>query len=78
MLRRKALLAGLPTTDAFAMGHGSLSAIGPRAAAIRMVAAAEYFKAAGELPSWARNELESWDSSDAGDVQNPFPGLPGT
>jgi hypothetical protein len=36
----------------------------PRAAAIRMIAAAEYFKAAGELPSWARAELDSWDSSD--------------
>jgi hypothetical protein len=36
-----------------------------RAAAMRMVAAAEYFKAAGHLPSWAQAELASWGSSDA-------------
>jgi len=33
-----------------------------RAAALRMVAAAEYFKAAGALPPWARTELESWSA----------------
>jgi hypothetical protein len=32
---------------------------------MRMVAAAEYFKAAGHLPSWAQAELASWGSSDA-------------
>lgn len=41
--------------------------------ALRMVAAAEYFKKAGELPSWARAELDSWDDAPGsfsdGDVQ---------
>ena len=32
-----------------------------RAMAVRMVAAAEYFKVAGEIPSWARAEVNSWD-----------------
>lgn len=32
-----------------------------RRAAVRMVAAAEYFKAAGDLPPWARAELDSWN-----------------
>jgi hypothetical protein len=77
MLRRAAVLGGTAMTDAFDMSHGP-SPIAPRAAAIRMVAAAEYFKAAGELPSWARNELESWGGPDAVDVQNRFPGLPRT
>ena len=38
-----------------------------RRAAVRMVAAAEYFKASGDLPPWARAELDSWnDGADAG------------
>lgn len=37
-----------------------------RRAAVRMVAAAEYFKASGDLPPWARAELDSWnDDADA-------------
>ncbi|MFP5361153.1 MAG: hypothetical protein ACLGI5_00310 [Thermoleophilia bacterium] len=30
-----------------------------RKAAVRMVAAAEYFKSAGDLPPWARAELDA-------------------
>jgi hypothetical protein len=32
-----------------------------RDAAVRMVAATEYFKSTGELPTWAQTELDSWD-----------------
>lgn len=38
-----------------------------RKAAVRMVAAAEHFKASGDLPPWARAELDSWkDEADTG------------
>ena len=30
-----------------------------------MVVAAEFFKSAGAIPSWARAELESWHDRDA-------------
>jgi hypothetical protein len=33
--------------------------------AARSVVAAEYFKVAGQLPAWARAELDSWRCSDA-------------
>lgn len=46
------------------MSHNVNAITEPRAAAIRIVAATEYFKSAGELPSWARSELQSWNSSD--------------
>lgn len=29
----------------------------------RMIAATEYFKTSGQLPPWARAELESWGGS---------------
>jgi hypothetical protein len=48
------------------MSHNNASsAVELRAAALRMIAATEYFKAAGDLPSWARADLESWNRSDA-------------
>lgn len=47
------------------MSHNPTSTSEMRAAAIRMIAATEYFKAAGELPSWARAELEAWNGCDA-------------
>lgn len=47
-------------TDATEISANPTAAIEPRAAVIRMVAAAEYFKSAGELPSWACGELQSW------------------
>jgi len=65
-------------TDFSNMSHSSSSSMDPRAAAIRMVAAAEYFKSAGELPSWARTELESWSRSDARDVGRRSPDMPAT
>ena len=43
----------------------------PEARALRMVAAAEYFKAVGELPSWARAELESWNSPAEANRERP-------
>lgn len=36
-----------------------------RKAAVRMVAAAEYFKSAGDLPPWARAELDAWSDAAA-------------
>lgn len=36
-----------------------------RTAAVRMIAAAEYFKSAGDLPTWARAELDSWSEQAA-------------
>lgn len=44
-----------------------------RAMAVRMVAAAEYFKVAGEIPSWARAELNSWDDGAVGAATQPPP-----
>jgi hypothetical protein len=41
------------------------SAVELRAAAMRMIAATEHFKASGDLPTWARADLESWNRSDA-------------
>lgn len=38
-----------------------------------MVAAAEYFKSAGDLPPWARTELESWSAPRS----RPTDGRPG-
>lgn len=42
-----------------------------RKAAVRMVAAAEYFKAAGDLPPWAHAELQAWDDDDAAAPTRP-------
>jgi hypothetical protein len=36
-----------------------------RVAAKRMIAATEYFKASGDLPSWARADLDAWNRSAA-------------
>ncbi len=47
------------------MSHEVSAASDHRTAAVRMVAAAEYFKATGEIPAWARAELHSWDAPDA-------------
>jgi hypothetical protein len=50
-----------------------------RAAALRMVAAAEYFKSAGDLPPWARSELESWTeppTDDSGERPSAPPSPP--
>jgi hypothetical protein len=55
------------------MSDNPTAPIGLRAAAIRMVAAAEYFKASGELPPWARAELESWNSPAAVNLERRSP-----
>ena len=57
-----------------AMGRDSATTLEFRRAALRMVAAAEYFKAAGDLPPWARAELDSWD--DDADDGNAGPRRP--
>lgn len=49
--------------DAVGMSQHATPAEEFRDAAMRMVAAAEHFKAEGELPPWARTELDSWDAS---------------
>jgi len=53
--------------DPLVMSHDRPSPFPLRDAAIRAIAAAEYFKAAGHLPAWAREELETWSIPGAAD-----------
>jgi hypothetical protein len=51
-------------TDALVMSH-SPSPFPLRDAALRMIAATEYYKSAGHLPQWARAELDTWSEAPA-------------
>jgi hypothetical protein len=53
--------------DALDMSQNSSSPFPLRDAALRMIAATEYYKSTGHLPQWARDELDAW--SDAPAVQ---------
>ncbi len=57
------LLRHIAMTDTTDMSQTAIPTAEPRTAVIRMVAATEYFKSTGELPAWARNELQSWNRS---------------
>jgi len=59
-------------TEPLVMSHDAPSPFPMRDAALRMIAATEYYMSTGHLPPWARAELATWsDARDAGTSTQP-------